>query len=118
MRTYVSTLFLLFETRDGAVVSSSLQEMLVDAQQQGRLTCGIYDSGTLLAKYVHDLYFHIDLMHKFTAVIVESCDLHFHTHVVSLQYMLVEILQHNNLMCACYSQLLCDRQYSCLAFHM
>jgi len=40
------------EFRDGAVVSSSLQEMLVDAQQQGRLTCGIYDSGTLLAKYV------------------------------------------------------------------
>lgn len=36
--------------RDGAAVSSSLQEMLIDAQQQGRLTCGIYDSGTLLAK--------------------------------------------------------------------
>jgi len=34
-------------------VSLSLQEMLVDAQRQGRLTCGIYDSGTLLAKYVH-----------------------------------------------------------------
>ena len=33
-----------------AVVSSSLQETLVDAQRQGRLTCGIYDSGTLLAK--------------------------------------------------------------------
>jgi len=42
--------------RDGAAVSSSLQEMLVDAQQQGRLTCGIYDSGTLLAKYVHQSY--------------------------------------------------------------
>jgi len=39
-----------------AAVSSSLQEMLVDAQQQGRLTCGINDSGTLLAKYVPYAY--------------------------------------------------------------
>lgn len=38
------------QLRERAVVSSSLQEMLVDAQRQGRLTQGIYHSGTLLAK--------------------------------------------------------------------
>jgi len=43
-------------------VSSSLREMLVDAQRQGRLTCGIYDSGTLLAKYV--LVAHIIIIHQ------------------------------------------------------
>lgn len=57
-----------------AVVSSSLQEMLVDAQQQGRLTCGIYDSGTLLAKYVPCiLYMKNNIVHQFNALTPGIC---------------------------------------------
>lgn len=69
-----------------AVVSSSLQEMLVDAQQQGRLTCGIYDSGTLLAKYVLCILCHMNnnIVHQFNALTLAGslCCVLFHLHFI------------------------------------